>query len=74
MQTDEETAAQFVTHLKRASDGCNYERDLEKQIRDQVVQHCRSDNLRRKLPEKGDRLTLAEDNNHHRKRGSKMAD
>ena len=34
--------------------------DLENQIGDQVVQHCRTDNLRHKLPEKGDHFTLAE--------------
>ena len=60
MMKNDETVEQFVMRLKRASDGGNSERDLENQIGDQVVQHCRSDNLRRKLLEKGDRLTLAQ--------------
>ncbi|XP_041471762.1 uncharacterized protein K02A2.6-like [Lytechinus variegatus] len=50
----------MVTKLRKAAQGCNYGADEDNQIRDQVVQNCRSNNLRRKLLEKGQTLTLAE--------------
>jgi len=59
IQNADETVAQYVTRLKKASLGCDYT-DGDNQIRDQVVEHCRSDRLRRKLLEKGEALTLKE--------------
>ena len=49
---------QFVVRLKKMVVGCQYGADEDNQIRDQVVQHCISDWLRRKLLEKGEGLTL----------------
>ena len=59
-QKDDESIAQLVTRLRKTAEGCKYGGDLENQIRDQVVQNCKSNNLRRKLLEKGATLTLAE--------------
>ena len=37
----------------RAAEGCNFGAYFENQVRDQVVQGCKSNALRRKLLEKG---------------------
>ena len=37
---------------------CDYGEQAENQIRDQVVQRCKSHELRKKLLEKGEKLTL----------------
>jgi hypothetical protein len=52
-----ETIAQFVTRIRREVEGCGFQ-DADNQIRDQVVEKCTSDPLRRKYLEKGDTLTL----------------
>ena len=57
-QHDGETVAQFVTRLRRVVKDCDYGQQAENQIRDQVVQRCKSHDLRRKLLEKGEKLTL----------------
>ena len=57
-QHDGETVAQFVTRLRRVVKDCDYGEQAENQIRDQVVQRCKSHDLRRKLLEKGEKLTL----------------
>ena len=57
-QQDNETVAQFVTRLRHMVKDCDYGDQTEKQIRDQVVQRCKSHELRPKLLEKGDKLTL----------------
>ena len=60
-QEDGETVAQYVTRLRQASVGCNYvTADLDNQILDQVVQHGKSDKLRRRLLEKGGELKLSD--------------
>lgn len=41
-QQENETVAQFVTRLKREVKDCNYGGQSDNQIRDQVVQKCRS--------------------------------
>ncbi len=56
----DETVAQYVTRLKRAADGCDFQADRDSQIRDQVVASCRSNHLRKKLLDKGGNLTLAD--------------
>lgn len=52
--------AQFVTRLHHVSEGNNYGAELENQIRDQIVQSCKLNDLRRKLMAKGDMLTFGE--------------
>ena len=58
-QQDGKTVAQFVTRLKQAVMDCDYCDQSDYQIRDQVVQRRKSHALKRKLLEKGERLTLA---------------
>lgn len=58
-QSETETVAQFVTRLRQYLDGCEFQ-DPDTQICDQVIQECRSDQLRRKLLERGDTLNLQE--------------
>ena len=50
--------AQFVTRLRQVVKDCDYGDQADNQIQDQVVQRCTSHDLRRKLLEKGDNLTL----------------
>lgn len=57
-QQDGETVAQFVTRLRQVVKDCDYGDQAENQIRDQVVQRCKSHELRKKLLEKGEKLTL----------------
>ena len=59
-QHENESAAQFVTRLKQAVKDCDYGDQSNKQIRDQVVENCRSTDLRRKLLEKGNSLSLSD--------------
>ncbi|XP_070550073.1 uncharacterized protein [Ptychodera flava] len=59
-QHENESVAQFVTRLKQAVKDCDYGDQSDKQIRDQVVENCRSTELRRKLLEKGKALTLTQ--------------
>ena len=56
-QQDGETVAQFVTRLRQVVKDCDYGDQAENQIRDQVVQRCKSHALRKKLLEKGEKLT-----------------
>ena len=58
-QQDGETMAQFVTRLKQVVKDCNCGDQSDNQIRDQVVQRCKSHAFWRKLLEKGENLTLA---------------
>ena len=58
-QQDGETVAQFLTRLKQVVKVCDYGDQSHNQIRDQVVQRCKSHALRRKLLEKRENLTLA---------------
>lgn len=57
-QEENETVSQFVTRLRRAGQDCNYGDDTDNHIRDEVVEKCTSDYLRRKLLEEGPGLTL----------------
>ncbi|XP_068706850.1 uncharacterized protein [Montipora foliosa] len=57
-QREGETVAQFVTRLRQVVKDCDYVDQADNQIRDQVVQRCMSHDLRQKLLEKGDTLTL----------------
>ena len=57
-QQDGETVAQFVTRLRQVVKDCDFGDQAENQIRDQVVQRCKSHELRKKLLEKDKKLTL----------------
>lgn len=57
-QEDGEAVAQFVTRLRHVVKDCDYGDQADNQIRDQVVQRCKSHELRTKILEKGEHLTL----------------
>lgn len=59
-QREGENIVQFVTRLHQVSEGNNYGAELENQIRDQIVQSCKLNDLRHKLMAKGDMLTFGE--------------
>ena len=59
VQQSDKSIAQFATHLRKAGEYCNYT-DLDDQIRDQIVQKCLSQQLRRNLLEKGEGFTFKE--------------
>ena len=54
-----ETVLQFASRLKRYAKDCDYGTDTDNQIRDEILQKCKSNYLRRKLLEEGPGLTLA---------------
>jgi hypothetical protein len=60
LKQEDETVAQFVSRLKQQGLNCEFGDEAAKneQIRDQVVDACKSSNLRRKLLQKGTALTL----------------
>ena len=58
VQAEGETVDQFAVRLRRKAQQCDYGEQMEAQIRDQIVSRCQSDELRRKLLEKGQTLTL----------------
>ena len=58
MQEESETIDQFAERLRRKAQQCDYGDQMEAQIQDQIVSKCRSNELRRKLLEKGQTLTL----------------
>ena len=52
-----ETVDQFITRLRRQAENCNWD-NADEPFRDQVIDKCRSADLRRKLLLKGTHLTL----------------
>ena len=56
-QHDGESVAPFVTRLMQVVKDCDYGDQAENQIRDQVVQRCKSHELRKKLLELTSRKT-----------------
>ena len=58
VQGEDETFDQFAVRLRRKAQQCDYCDQMEAQIRDQIVSKCRSNELRRKLLEKGQTLAL----------------
>ncbi|PFX17108.1 Vacuolar protein sorting-associated protein 26B-B [Stylophora pistillata] len=52
-----ETVDQFITRLRHQAENCTWD-NKDEPIRDQVIDKCRSDDLRRKLLLKGTHLTL----------------
>ena len=60
IQLSNETLEQFMTKLTQKAQSCEfgeYAVAVDEQIRDQVINHCLSHNIRRKLLEKGKILT-----------------
>ena len=57
-QEENETVDQYAVRLRRKAQQCDYGDQMEGQIRDQIVSKCRSNELRRKLLEKVQALTL----------------
>ena len=58
VQLEQETVSQYCSRLRKAaSNGCNYH-NVDKMIRDQIVEYCLSDDLRKKLMEEGNGLDL----------------
>lgn len=57
MTQGDETIDQLITRLKRQVKLCNFDNEDE-QIRDQIIEKCKSHKLRTRLLEKGDTLTL----------------
>ena len=57
-QEDNETVDGFVSRLRRQAQFCNFT-DADVDIRDQLIEKCRSPKLRRKLLERRQGLTLA---------------
>ena len=59
IQLEDETVSQYCARLRKAANnGCNYN-EVDKMIRDQIVEYCLSDELRKKLMEEGNGLDLA---------------
>lgn len=56
-QEENETVDQYIVRLRQKGVLCSFT-DLDEQIRDQVIEKCRSHKLRVKLLEKGETLTL----------------
>lgn len=57
-QEDGETIDQFVIKLRHQAENCSFGEQLAEQIRDQVIDKCRSSALRRKLLERSQDLKL----------------
>lgn len=57
-QTEGETMDQYVARLKQQAVNCEFGAGQEEHIRDQIIDKCKSNVLRRKFLEKGKDLTL----------------
>ena len=57
-QKEFETIDQFVIRLAREADNCEFGENKKEHIRDQVIDKCKSNRLRRKLLQMGKTLTL----------------
>ena len=57
-QEESETVDQFVTRLFQLAENCDFSDKKSEHIRDQLIDKCRSHNLRKKLLEAGGGLTL----------------
>lgn len=58
-QQPSESVDQYVTRLRQRADFCDFGDNVNDQIKDQVIEKCLSNHLRRKLLERGRDLTLA---------------
>ena len=61
-QKPDETIDQFIVRLRMKADTCDFKdaNAIEEQIREQVIEKCLSNQLRRKLLAKERTLTLAQ--------------
>ena len=59
-QEENEMVDQFVVRLSNQAANCEFGVTKNEQIRDQIIDKCKSTELRRKLLEKGQELTLTE--------------
>jgi TPP-dependent indolepyruvate ferredoxin oxidoreductase alpha subunit len=59
-QEDGETVDQFVVKLKNQAKNCSFGDSFAEQIRDQVIDKCRSSRLRKRLLEKSGELNLGD--------------
>ena len=59
-QEEHETVDQFVVRLSNQAANCEFGATKNEQIRDQIIDKCKSTELRRKLLGKGQELTLAD--------------
>ena len=57
-QEESETVDQFVTRLFQLAENCDFGDKKSEHIHDQLIDKCRSHNLRKKLLEAGGKLTL----------------
>ena len=57
-QEESKTADQFMTRLFQVSENCDFGTSKEEQIRDQLIDKCRSHDLRKKLLAVSGKLTL----------------
>jgi len=57
-QEESETADQFALRLFQLSENCEFGEAKEEHIRDQLIDKCRSHNLRKKLLKASETLTL----------------
>lgn len=57
-QTEDETVEQYIVRLKYQASLCNFGARIDDDIRDQVIDGCRSSEIRTKLLERGRDLTL----------------
>ena len=58
VQGEDDTIDQFAVRLRHKAQHCDYGDQMEAQIRDQIISKCLFNELRRKLLEKGQTLTL----------------
>lgn len=58
VQMESETVDQFCTRLKSQAQFCEFRDQTEDNIKDQIVDKCRSNTLRVKVLEKGDDISL----------------
>ena len=56
---ENETVSQYHVRLAAVAKDCDFKTDNDNQIRDQILFHCKSEYLQRRLLEEGDDLTLA---------------
>lgn len=57
MCQDEDNIEQFITRLRQQAKLCKFD-NLDEQIRDQIIEKCKSHKLRTRLLEKGHQLTF----------------
>lgn len=59
-QKPNEPFDQFIIRLRKQASRCNFKTLADDQIKDQIIEKCRSSKLKEKVLEAGDKLTLTE--------------